>query len=726
MLLEYQIQTTGLDRFLASQRTIEQTLERNANRGASRDAKVSAGHVRAAEKAAAGQVAADRKAAAASQREEERLLKWRQTIRNRHFQQLERDQRRHEARQLAEQRRADAASIREAERTARAQARTAQAHARATQRVLSTYAGGVARGVRGAAGLGASALRAGVGLATVGGGLAIGNAVRVNMSEQALATQLANQASDRADPNLRNKLLQESQGVKGFTGSEALGAMSEFVAKTGDLDTARQIIGDLGQLSLATGADLNDLGATAGQAFNVLKDQISDPIERVKELNSLMGALAQQGAMGAVEMKDLAGDFGKLGAATRSFEGGAPELLRTMGAFAQMAVARGGAEGSADASTASSRLASDIVTNKKKFAAVLGPNAIKSKIDPTKLRDPLAIMLDVLDKTKGDVEKTSGLFGMESRKIFNSLAASYSEAEKKQKGSGRRAVTEEFNRFAGAELSPEAIAGKADLRMSDVDMQLKDAAKNFNREVGGKLLPELTKLIPKIAELTPQVVALTESAINAAKWLAENPFAGAGIIVGGYIVKELAVAGIGQAVSSILAAVAARVGGASVTGAVIEGAGGLVGTAGAGAAAKGGKLAAAGRVASKLAPAAKALGRVSLVAGAAMTAKDWADEFASKSEQRNALEDDTLRQYSGAVGKNGSRISASAATDPSLMGSPAAIQAMLGGGKEQGPIKLEGMDSLKAALVENTNAIRAAGSGGGGGQQNRYDPILKR
>ena len=47
---------------------------------------------------------------------------------------------------------------------------------------------------------------------------------------------------------------------------------------------------------------------------------------------------------------------------------------------------------------------------------------------------------DVLKKTGGDVEKTSGLFGIESAKILKGLASVYSEAEKQQKGSGSAAV----------------------------------------------------------------------------------------------------------------------------------------------------------------------------------------------------------------------------------------------------------------------------------------------
>lgn len=404
----------------------------------------------------------------------------------------------------------------------------------------------IGRGAATSVGRGAgNVLRAGGAVGGVLGGLAIGSALSEESSIRREASLLANQAGT---PGAKNALAAESTSVRGQTGTETLQGMGKFVGKTGDLDTARAIKGSMGELSLATGAEFGDLMETAGQAFNVLKDQISDPVERIKQLNSLMGVLAQQGAMGAVEIKDLAQDFGKLGAATRGFEGGSPALLRTMGAFAQIAVARGGAESSADASTAASRLVGDIVTHKKRFAA-LGVG-IQSKKDPTKLADPMQIMADTLEKTKGDVMKTSGLFGLESGKIFKGLAATYSEAEKKKKGSGRAAVMGEFQRFAGAEMSPAALKAQADSRAADPDLQFKEAMKQFNREIGTKLLPAVTQLVPKFVELVPFVGQMTDKLAQFLGWFAQNPVTGIGALIAASVTRDMAASGIQAALSS--------------------------------------------------------------------------------------------------------------------------------------------------------------------------------
>lgn len=424
----------------------------------------------------------------------------------------------------------------EISRGAQAQDRQARREALSSRR---SFARGTMGALGGAAGTVAGIGKAGLALAGVGGTALAGVAIGTEMSERAKASQLANQAGN---PALKGQLLNESRNVRGFTGAEALGGMEAFVTKTGDLETARKIIGDLGTLSLATGANLDDLGETAGQAFNVIRDQVKDPKQQLVELNGIMTALAQQGNMGAVEIKDLARDFGKLGAATRGFEGGAPELLRTMGAFAQLAVARGGAEGSADASTASARLVGDIVTNKKKFKAM--GVGIKSTTDPTKLRDPMAIMQDVLAKTGGDVEKTSGLFGIESAKIFKGLSAVYSEAEKNKKGSGRAAVDAEFKRFQGATLDPKALKERAASRLSDPDLQFKETMKSLNAALAKELMPVVTMLGGKLKEATPAIGSFAKKLAEAAMWLASNPWKGLGIVVGAAIGKEIAAASI--------------------------------------------------------------------------------------------------------------------------------------------------------------------------------------
>lgn len=435
---------------------------------------------------------------------------------------------------IREEQRAERAREREARRVTRI---AAHERAELAQRVR----GGVARTATGSVGTVARVGGMALGLA---GGFAAAGALDDQLAVSRKASQLANQAGD---PSLKGTLAREARNVKGFTGSEALGGLEAFVTKTGNLGAARQALGPLSQLALATGSNLEDLGQTAGQVFNVLKGQISDPVALMKELQLVMGTLAQQGSLGAVEIRDLATEFGKLGAASRGFEGGGPGLLRAMGAFAQIAIEKGGASSSADAATAVGRLAGDIVTKKDKFAA-LGID-IQSKTDPTKLRAPEQIMLDVLAKTGGDIMKTSGLFGLESKKVFAGMAATFSDAEKIKKGSGLDAARAEFKKFAGAESSPESIRLQAESRLSDDDMQLKEATKAFNSAVGEHLAPVALETANRFAALAPQLGGMAKSVGRFLSFMLENPFTGVGVVVGGAIAKDIAGAGLGNIIS---------------------------------------------------------------------------------------------------------------------------------------------------------------------------------
>lgn len=444
---------------------------------------------------------------------------------------------------------------------------------------------------RNVAGLGGTAL----GMAGLVGGFAAGSAVADEIEVAKRASQLANQAGR---PEIKGDLAKKARGVTGFSGVEALSGIEAFVTKTGDLESATNLIGGLGRLALATGSDLGDLGMTAGQVFNVLKDGPGTAAEKLEEVQSIMATLAQQGALGAVEIRDLAQNFGKLGAATRGFEGGSSDLMRTMGAFAQLAVDTGGADTSADAATAAARLSGDIVTHKKKFKA-LGVN-IKSKTDPTKLRDPMEIFADVLQKTGGDVEKTTGLFGLESQKVFKSLVPTFADAEKKEKGSGRAAIMARYNKFFNATVSPEEIEKRAKSREGDADIKIIETTKRFNEAVGTRLLPVITdRLVPAFESLIPHLATAADKVSAFAEFFNENPVTGLGAILGAAVAIEVTKSGLASILSSAATGIATRAAAAlgigtaaasTASGAATGAGGGMIGGLIGGAATKGGAL----------------------------------------------------------------------------------------------------------------------------------------
>lgn len=425
---------------------------------------------------------------------------------------------------------------------------------------------GMARSVGGAAGTVATLGATAVGVA---GGFASAEALRERASVQRRASALANASGD---PSIKGQLADEAERVKGFSGTETLGAMQAFVGKTGDLDAARGAIQDLGKLALATDSEFESLGETAGNAFNVIADAIDDPAQRLAALKKVMAGWAGQGNIGAVELKDLAQFGGRLGASTRKFAGDPSDLLIKMGAMAQAAVRAGGASDASEATTGVARFAADLTKKpaQKALAAMdldifAGPGKKGSKEYQSKLKDPAQIIAMILEKTKGSLPANEDVVNAESGKVLGGFADLYNKAEQKKKGTGRQAVLNEFKRYENAAISGTAVEQQAASRLSDPDVQLKEAAKVFNDAVGRELAPVAVQLAHTFAELVPVAATAARMLGKFIHILTESPATGIGLLIGAAIVKDIATAGIGSliktAVTGAANAAASRGGG---------------------------------------------------------------------------------------------------------------------------------------------------------------------
>lgn len=428
---------------------------------------------------------------------------------------------------------------------------------------------GMARSVGGAAGTVATIGGTAVGVA---GGFAAADALRERSAVQRQASALANASGD---PSIKGRLADESERVKGFSGTETLGAMQSFVGKTGDLGAARGAIQDLGKLALATDSDFTSLGETAGNAFNVIADAIDDPVKRLEALKKVMAGWAGQGNIGAVELKDLAQFGGRLGASTRKFAGDPSDLLIKMGAMAQAAVRAGGASDAAEATTGVARFAADLTKKPAQKALTAmgvdifaGPGKKGSKTYQSKLADPSRIIADILEKTKGSLPANEDVVNAESGKVLGGFADLYNKAEAKKKGTGRKAVMDEFGRYEKAAISSEAIEAQAASRLTDPDQQFKEAAKTFNDAVGRELAPVAVKLAHQFAELVPVAATLARMFGKFIGFITENPFTGLGLVVGAAVTKDIAAAGIGALLKR--AATAAAEGAAKRGGGAID------------------------------------------------------------------------------------------------------------------------------------------------------------
>jgi hypothetical protein len=458
---------------------------------------------------------------------------------------------------------------------------TSRGEERERKRVSRAIVGGVGRSAVGA--LGATGRYAGAALG-IAGGFAMGSAIQTRLSESAQAARLANKAGKPED---KRRLLAQANDVVGLTGTQKLSSLDAFVGETGNLDVAEKLMPRMGKLSRVFGADPEQLMKAAGQSFNVLKDSIKDPIELVQELGRVMETFAAQGNMGSIELEDLSGILGGLGNVTRQFKGEASGLMTQVGALAQLVKARGGADTAAEAATALSRVPKDIIQNRKRFAAA-GID-IRDKASG-KLADPTEVLIRTLEKTKGDQFKIAPLFNIESMKAIESVRTVYTDAEKKEKGSGRAAVLAEVERFGSAGFKPGELDVMDKSVTSEASTQLIEAQKKFNAALGSELLPVITRMIPEFTRLIPTVAKAADVVARFVESVAKDPISGIGKIIAAKVAIDLAGAGIGSVVkaslerllSGALAGGAFGGGGAPVAG-VGAGAGAGVALAGTGA-----------------------------------------------------------------------------------------------------------------------------------------------
>ncbi len=624
MRLEYQIvgDDSQLKRCFRSIETEAKASQRRQTVFEREGAKARVATERSAGKAtvANARVAERAKAAAAraEQREVERINRYWEQQKARHH---AADLRRIDRKKNAEIQAAKAAA-REAERSAAKQARANDALSKKGARWRDSAAGKITAG----AGRVASRLAAGgAAAAALGTGLAV-NAVynRVGV-DQSLRT-VANQGFSPSDGRSREQLYGQAKDITdrlaNTTGAspEALtGAIGTIMAKTGNFDTAIGSLEELNNLALATGSSIEDLGATYGGAVSSLKRGGATTEEAIKQALELSRVFAGQAKFGEIETSDLATQGGKLIGSAAMFAGDRTKNLADMGALAQMA-AQGGATSAEDAATSVKNFGSDAIAKADK----LGVN-VWSDSSKTKMRGADEIMADAMKASGGNLEKLLTVFGAQSRALLVPNLDKFNEAGGGE--AGRKAVLQNFADFRGQVLGQDEVNQSAGFAIESPGAKFAAEMNKLNQKLGDELLPKLPPLIDQMGRLTPYLTDLATAAANAADWLAENPFTGMGIIVGGLITKEIASAAIGSLITKGITSALAAAGIGTAAASAAGGGAAAAGTAGA-AAAGGGLLAggkaflgrAGGAIARGGAAAAGALGTAGTAVGGALTA----------------------------------------------------------------------------------------------------------
>ena len=351
-------------------------------------------------------------------------------------------------------------------------------------------------------------------------------------------------AGQRQDPA---KIIAEARDVADSVAGDtqdALNGLQKFVAKTSDLATGRAILGDMAKLAKVTGSSLEDMVDAAGD----VSKQLGDIPGNAEKTKAIMTVIAAQGKLGSVEIKDLATQMAKVASASGFVSGGQDQAIIQMGMLAQTARGTGGAASANQAATSVASFASDIMSKP-------GQKALAGKVDiwadskHTMMKPMQDIMKGMLEYTGGSMDKIAALLpGKQSGRAFRGVAKIYNDAEREKKGSGTAAVDAEFKRLSQT-LSKDEIA--ASLKV--VTNTTASKVQLFNNQMERVAESASAKVLPAMESLGPGVIRLAGYFGSAIGYIAENPVKGAFAGVGLAIGKEIASAGIKQAINSALA-----------------------------------------------------------------------------------------------------------------------------------------------------------------------------
>ncbi len=357
----------------------------------------------------------------------------------------------------------------------------------------------------------------------VGAGLGIaGGAAREGMKLQEASNRLSISARDAggkgADPiALRKEFEAAALANPGIKAMDIAEGAQSFVAKTGDLESARKFSGTFATVASATGSSVQDI---AGAAADI--SQKFD-IKGIEEMQAALAALTFQGKKGAFELKDAASQFAKISAAAERFGiAKGSEGLKTLGGLTQIArTATGSPE---QAATAVEAMFRQLVVKSKDLTAIGASPFVKGST--TKTRNVQDVIVDAISKSKGSLPALQNIFGDEGIRGVSPLISRFNQAKDATKGTetektaaGVAALRKALDDAINAPGDWAEVVKDSASAQQDASAMMDGAWEKFKAAVSERAIPGIMKLVPVIGMLTehmdPIIVifdALVESA----------------------------------------------------------------------------------------------------------------------------------------------------------------------------------------------------------------------
>lgn len=205
--------------------------------------------------------------------------------------------------------------------------------------------------------------------------------------------------------------------------SQLLSAVEQITAKTSELSVAEDNLENIAMVISATGAGGEDVGSLFSNIFE--KFNVKDS----KEMLEIIDALANQGKMGAFELRDLATQGERIISAYAAMGRTGKEAALEMGTMMQLA--RKGTGSTEQSATAFEAVVRNL-TNPK-LIKNLKSVGISVKDVNGNFRAMPDIIKDIVVKTNGDTTKLGLIFDEFAKRAVNPIAIAYNQARKEGK-----------------------------------------------------------------------------------------------------------------------------------------------------------------------------------------------------------------------------------------------------------------------------------------------------
>lgn len=359
----------------------------------------------------------------------------------------------------------------------------------------------------------------------------------VNLSNAGFMAGKAGPAGVRQDPKALIAEARRVGDVAGIAPGDAMAGLQGFVKSTGDLATGRAVLEDMARLSKATGSNLDEMVAAAGQvsmAFGDAAENEAQAKERAEQVAAVMRVIAGQGKLGTLEIGDLATQMARLSSSAMQFEGSREKNIATMGALAQLAK-YGGATSSHEQTRSASAFVSTLKTPARR--AAFKAAGVSTEAANGKLRNPQEVIIDAIKAAGTDTDKWNSMFkNIPGERGLTMLRQRYLEAGGGAAGEGMlRAKFTEFGGGAAIGRDEESESFNRAMETGATKaQQFQNELDRVTENMAGQVLPALQKL-------GPSAISLATTLGNVATWTVQNPK----VAIAGALAASVAQAGLG-------------------------------------------------------------------------------------------------------------------------------------------------------------------------------------